>query len=109
MGKDEKQTENPIRNVFPWAYEEVDKKNKTKDSKTKRDEEMYSLTKSDKEKLSDAPVKPPVKEPVSFKEILIRLPVDDYDYLVEQKRETGVAPATNATKFVREKIRELRK
>ncbi len=50
----------------------------------------------------------PTKEPVTLKEMLIRIPMDDYDYLVEEKNKTGVAPATNAAKVVREWIRERR-
>jgi hypothetical protein len=72
------------------------------ESKTKRDEEMKSITK----KSLQHPTTPPINTHVTLKEMLIRLPIDDYNYLLEEKRKTGVAPATNAAKWVREKIRE---
>lgn len=76
-----------------------------KDSSTKREIEMLIKPKKILEN-----VKPtPVHAPVLLKDMLIRVPIEDYNYLVEEKLKTGVAPATNAAKFVREKIRENRR
>jgi hypothetical protein len=107
---DKKKPVDVKKNMFPWAYKTGEEANKNIDnhSNTKRDEEMLSLDKKHLEKNRITPVKAPVKAPDTFKEILIRLPIEDYNYLVEEKNLTGVAPATNAAKFVREKIRELR-
>lgn len=72
------------------------------ESKSKEEKAMISKPKETLENVPPTPVTPPV----TFKEILIRLPVDDYDYLVEEKRKTGVTPSTNAAKVVREWIRD---
>jgi len=74
------------------------------ESKAKEEKVMLSEPKQTLENVSPTHV----STPVTFKEILIRLPINDYDYLVEEKRKTGVTPSTNAAKVVREWIRERR-
>jgi hypothetical protein len=76
--------------------------NLEKESSTKQEIPMISKTKEPLENVNPTPV----SAPVQIKEILIRLPIDDYNYLVEEKKKTGVTPSTNAAKYVREKIRE---
>jgi hypothetical protein len=70
------------------------------ESLAKEEREMLSKPKESLENVM--PTHPNV--PVTFKDILIRVPIEDYNYLMEEKRRTGVAPSTNAAKVVREWI-----
>jgi hypothetical protein len=79
------------------------------DTKSNKKLKKDTKVKEEKEMLKEAPVYAPVKAHVNLKEILIRIPVSDYEYLEKEFHRTGVKPGTNAAKYVRERISEERK
>ena len=91
------------KGIGTWDKVFEAKKNLTKEKNTKRELEMESNV---KENLASSPVHVPVKSPVKMKEILIRIPITEYNYLVGESEKTGIKPTTLAAKFVRERIQE---